>query len=701
MERIPALLGITGVCLVLKRIVQCLELGLVNSRNLRLSQTGVGLRQGIMSGIDLLLSCLVVGKHLGGLIERGLERVPGILGVAVVSLVLKRIVQCLKLGLVNLRDFGLFTVDVVEVDLADGEHVVVGILEGGSGTGRSQRLDLHLGDLLSLIRIGDGENILLLVLSVVAALELLLGAILERDHRLDAVDGAIGGHCSIEELNVRKGPRLLEFEGDVRRQADFLVVGLVFVIPLELECAIGVVVVEQAVIAILLDELLHIGAVVGRVPLVGDRDVKGILTKLLRLRGLRLLALNIVEVDLAQRQHAILRGIALVASNGALGGERRDLDTLDLLALLGSEGIDGLLLGELAVLEFGLGTVGVGDDGLHGGHGAVVGVTVDDLDVAQRAGLVELEAHRGGQHHVLGELAILLVASDIPLELEAVIGLVVVEQAVVVVALDELLDVGAVVGGQLLIGHRDLEGILTELLDLRTKIDSIGLNHILLGADEPGLRLKSDLCILLSLELEGHDILATAIQGLIALVRQRDVHGILLITKGVVTGEILHLARLAHNLKAIVHEFEVGNREPHQGTHGVHILSTLDLQRDLDGFTRLHLVLGRNNSGRASDFARLLGAPIESGHGPAHIVDIVGIVHIEVGTRRRNMGIPIGNAATAVLAAFAVAGEMGVIIVQNLRRALDRPRKMAGRAILLVDGDLRSREEVTSGGKRS
>lgn len=68
-----------------------------------------------MSSIDLLLGCLVVGKHLGCLVECGMERIPALLGITGVCLVLKRIVQCLELGFVNLRDPpGCSPFDVVE-----------------------------------------------------------------------------------------------------------------------------------------------------------------------------------------------------------------------------------------------------------------------------------------------------------------------------------------------------------------------------------------------------------------------------------------------------------------------------------------------------------------------------------------------------------------------------------------------------------
>ena len=179
----------------------------------------------------------------------------------------------------------LLALNIVEVDLADGEHAVLRILEASGGTRRSQRLDFNLGDPLGLVRLGDHKVVHRLIRGEIAVLELLRGAVLKGDDRLKAVDRAVGGLGAVVELDVLERARLLELEGEVRGQADLLIEGLSVQEPLELELAVVVLVVKQAGEAVLLNELLDVVTVVRGVALVSDADVERVLLELHDLGG--------------------------------------------------------------------------------------------------------------------------------------------------------------------------------------------------------------------------------------------------------------------------------------------------------------------------------------------------------------------------------------------------------------------------------
>ena len=191
-----------------------------------------------------------------------------------------------------------------------------------------------------------------------------------------------------------------------------------------------------------------------------------------------------MEVDLAQGQHAVLGSVALIAGSGAIGGERRDVDALDLLGVVGGQSVDFLLLVELATLELRRGAIGVGDHGLHGVDGTVGVLAVQDLDVAQDHRLPELEVHSRRELDVLGQLAVLMVVVEVPFELEVVVLLIVVEEAVVLLALDELLNVGALVGREDVVRHGDVERLLSDLLELLLRLLALNVVEVDLADGE-------------------------------------------------------------------------------------------------------------------------------------------------------------------------------------------------------------------------
>ena len=217
-----------------------------------------------------------------------------------------------------------------------------------------------------------------------------------------------------------------------------------------------------------------------------------------------------MKVDLTQGEHAVLSLVALVTVGGAVGGERRDVDALDLLGVVGGQSVDLLLLGEATVLELCGGTVGVGDLGLEGVDGTVGVLAVQDLNIAQNHRVLELEVHRGRKLHVLGQLAVHVIVVEVPLELEVVIRvtLLAVEEAIVLLALDELLNVGAIVSREDIVRHRDAELLLRDLLQL------LGLG-ILLGVVEVDLADGEHLGAvgLLRRNVNALDLLALVLSG--------------------------------------------------------------------------------------------------------------------------------------------------------------------------------------------
>ena len=241
-----------------------------------------------------------------------------------------------------------------------------------------------------------------------------------------------------------------------------------------------------------------------------------------------------MKVDLTQGEHAVLSLVALVTVGGAVGGERRDVDALDLLGVVGGQGVDLLLLGEATVLELCGGTVGVGDLGLEGVDGTVGVLAVQDLNIAQNHRVLELEVHRGRKLHVLGQLAVHVIVVEVPLELEVVIRvtLLAVEEAIVLLALDELLNVGAIVSREDIVRHRDAELLLSDFLDLLLRllafnvieVDLANSEHAVLGVLDTrgntcgGQRLNLDLGNLLGLVcLEDLEVIGRLVLGKVAV----------------------------------------------------------------------------------------------------------------------------------------------------------------------------------------
>ena len=210
--------------------------------------------------------------------------------------------------------------DVVEVDLAQGEHTVVGSLRIGRRAGGGQRRNVDARDLLGLVRFRDGEGVNVLLGVVLAARELLHGAILEGDARLDALHHAVAGRAG-EHLHVAHHARHLH--GEVQRGGELHVARQLAVhligrdIPLELELTPLLVAVEQrGVAARLLDELRDVGAVVAHELVVRHGDVERLLTVL----GLG------VAGYLGERHGAVVHGlleVLLGADDPGCGGDAR------------------------------------------------------------------------------------------------------------------------------------------------------------------------------------------------------------------------------------------------------------------------------------------------------------------------------------------------------------------------------------------
>lgn len=175
-------------------------------------------------------------------------------------------------------------------------------------------------------------------------------------------------------------------------------------------------------------------------------------------------------------------------------------------------------------------------------HGAARVLAVDDLDVVERAVLLEVEVqrHRRGNGVGLGG----------PLELErsgagvAVVELHAVEQRLIRAALRHLRHVRAVIGGQRGIGHGQIEVAHGELAGLG--LGSIGvvdgaivhrLDVIELRAHGPRGRGKLDLAGLLGLELEGRHGPGAAVEILLPLFWKEMFTDCLPSTKLVVTFE--------------------------------------------------------------------------------------------------------------------------------------------------------------------
>ena len=235
-------------------------------------------------------------------------------------------------------------------------------------------------------------------------------------------------------------------------------------VPLELEVVIRVTLlaVEEAIVLLALDELLNVGAIVSREDIVRHRDAELLLRDLLQLLGLGIL-LGVVEVDLADGEHL-----------GAVGLLRRNVNALDLLALVlsgdlnnvgvllaGAEGLLGAILEEHGNVEL--------------FNATIAALAVANLDITECTRLLELEVNVNRKLHVLGELAVNIVGLPVPQELEYLtvnVGLGAVEQVVIALLLNELLNIGPIVRGEVLVGNRDVEVVTTKLLHLRKNFRS-------------------------------------------------------------------------------------------------------------------------------------------------------------------------------------------------------------------------------------
>ena len=229
----------------------------------------------------------------------------------------------------------------------------------------------------------------------------------------------------------------------------------------------------------------------------------------------------------------------------AVGLEHVDVNAVDLLGGVlraRRERVHGRGGIELAALEDLLGAVLKEDRRLElldeavARHGAARVLAVDDLDVVERAVLLEVEVqrHRRGNDVGLGG----------PLELErsgtgvAVVELHAVEQRLIRATLRHLRHVRAVIGWQRGIGHGQIEVAHGELAGLG--LGSIGvvdgaivhrLDVIELRAHGPRGRGKLDLAGLLGLELEGRHGPGAAVEILLAPVLEGDVHRLLAVHK--------------------------------------------------------------------------------------------------------------------------------------------------------------------------
>ena len=251
--------------------------------------------------------------------------------------------------------------------------------------------------------------------------------------------------------------------------------------------------------------------------------------------------LRVVEVDLAQREHLVTRCL-----------KRRDLDLGRLLAIVlgretkGVASLEGIvlpareLLGR-AILER--------HDGLDLLHGAVTAVAVDNLDGIELRWRLKGKCHRGGKLHVTRKLALTVpVAAPVPQELKAVVALVIIEQRVIALLLNKLLDVGAVIGSELVVGHRDVEGVAAVLGDrglrnVRHRHRAIArkLKCVARRANEPRCRGQFNLAGGLGLELEARHRAGAVVEIAISAVGKSEVDGLRAVLKlDLLARQVLH-----------------------------------------------------------------------------------------------------------------------------------------------------------------
>ena len=409
--------------------------------------------------------------------------------------------------------------------------------------------------------------------------------------------------------------------------------------------------------------------------------------------------LCVVEVDLAQREHLVTRCL-----------KRRDLDLGRLLALvLGREakGVASLIGIKASARELLGRAVLERHDGLNLLHGAVATVAVNDLDAIEFRRRLEGERHRGGQLDVGRHLAVDPVGPIVPQELEVVAALIVVEQSVIALLLDELLDVGAVVGGELVVGHRDVKGVaavlgLGGLRDTGHRHGAITheLERVARRADEPRRRGQLDLAGRLSLEFKARDHTSTVEELGVAAVGEGQVDGLVAIRElHFLAREVLHARRRRILRDALGDILELVAVEVDERTERVDVLGVggVDVDRDLVAGLDLHLA--RDHREGASSLALLLGAAVERRHGEGVVVHVVDAVAVEVGEVGADLGVERRGVGLAVLKTQVIL-HVGVVAVGDRGLVEVGAHSEAVRAVGLVDGDLGGGEEVAHGRER-
>ena len=416
---------------------------------------------------------------------------------------------------------------------------------------------------------------------------------------------------------------------------------------------------------------------------------------------------RVVEVDLAQGQHAVVGG---AARSLASARQRGDLDLGDQLAGVGLADlkvVDGLLRVKGEVL----GRVALEVDlGLERRDAAVAALAVANLNVVKRGRLPELKRHRCRELDVGRELAGLgvVVALDVPLELELnAVGAI--EEAVIAALLDELLDVGAVVAGQLVVRHGDVERVLTILGGLGARSlgelgrGAVGLNDLGVagGANKPGGGGERDVRVGKGPQLErGHDA-RTVVEGLVALVHKGEVHGLDIVVEGGRGGRlVLHAREVCASLDAVGNELELAAVIVDDGAQGVDVGRIARVEVDGHDVTGLDRGRARDDGDAAVNGTGLGGAVVDLGHREGHVVHVVHAVVVDVKGLAGNVGLELVRVGRAVLATKGVAEVLDVLGANRIRGARERAHFKARGAVCLVDGNLAGGEEPTNRGER-
>ena len=128
--------------------------------------------------------------------------------------------------------------------------------------------------------------------------------------------------------------------------------------------------------------------------------------------------------------------------------------------------------------------------------------------------------------------------------------------------------------------------------------------------------------------------------------------------------------------------------------HGVGVHKTIGIQVDVHGVTSCHLGLVGDNHDAATHLTGPGGSTVELRHGKGHVVDVVGIVEVEVSAVGRHVRAPIRIERRAVLAAQAVATEVLVVGVVDRPVACDGAYLEGRGAVRLVQRQLAGGEEV-------